>query len=637
MRSIILCFAAVAAVCSAAERPNILWLTCEDISPYLGCYGCREAQTPNLDRLADEGVRFTRAYANAPVCAVARSTLLTGMHAVTLGTHGMRARTQLPTAIPAYPKLFREAGYYCTNNSKTDYNSSFEADKSLWDESSGKATWKNRPEGRPFFAVFNTTVTHESQLAAKRIAEYVAKGQIPEKPRIDPAAVPLPPYHPDLPEIRTDWARLHDLITLMDTIVGRHLKDLEDAGVADDTIVFFYADHGGQLSRSKRYIYNVGTQVPLIVRVPGKWRHLAPGAPGSVNEMIAQFVDFPKTVLALAGIRVPELMQGRILFGDRKESPARYAHLYRDRMAERHDCSRAVTDGRYYLIRNFVPHRPRGRDSRYGHTVQANWGAWERWYDGNPEAAGAIRSQFFKPKPPLELFDTQADPWHVRNLADDPACRAVREQLERELDAFQIRVRDVGLVPEALLYDFAGPGKKHATLYEFGQSGDYDTAAVIRAAQSASLGDSVRRDDYLKMTADADAVVRYYGAYALFLLRDANSEVQEALRKMARSDSSAGNRIMAAQALGVCGDADLAFAVITREAESAGGRGYVFHAAINALQYAHVDNRLSRAEWQRFKELSGAKSITGDQFGFDYARRIIDDALALWPQRRRVD
>jgi N-sulfoglucosamine sulfohydrolase len=391
------------------------------------------------------------------------------------------------------------------------------------------------------------------------------------------------------------------------------------------------------LSRSKRYIYNVGTQVPLIVRVPEKWRHLAPGAPGSVNEMIAQFVDFPKTALALAGIERPALMQGRILFGAEREPPARYAHFYRDRMAERHDCSRAVTDGRYYLIRNFVPHRPRGRDSQYGHSVQANWGVWQRWYDGNPEAAGALRSQFFKPKPPLELFDTQRDPWHVNNLAGAAQYSDIRKILEAELDAFQIQVRDVGLVPESLIYDLAGPGTPYGTIYEFAQSGAYDAAKVLRAAQSASLGDAARRDDYLTMTEDADAVVRYYGAYALFLLRDGHSRIQEALKKMARSDPSAGNRVMAAQALGFCGGADLAFEVIKKEAESAAGRGYVYHAAINALQYAHLDNRLSREDWLRFQELSKAGSTAGDTYGFDYARRIIDDALKLWPQRRRVD
>jgi N-sulfoglucosamine sulfohydrolase len=264
----------------ALEKPNFLWITCEDISPYLGSYGFKQAQTPHLDKLAEQGIRFTRAYANAPVCAVARATLLSGMYAPTTGTHQMRSYIHLPAAIPAYPKIFREAGYYCTNNVKKDYNSTFEQDTSLWDESSNQAHYKNRKAGQPFFAVFNNTVTHESQLALERIEQYVKNKQIPETPRIDPSDIILPPYHPDLPDIRTDWARFHDLITLMDQMTGNLLQELEDSGEADNTIIFFYSDHGGMLSRSKRFIYNVGTQVPFIVYLPEKWRHLSAVAPG---------------------------------------------------------------------------------------------------------------------------------------------------------------------------------------------------------------------------------------------------------------------------------------------------------------------------------------------------------------------
>ncbi len=250
------------------ERPNILWITCEDISPYLGCYGFEQAQTPNLDRLAKEGIRYTRAYANAPVCAVSRSMLLTGMYSSSIGTHNMRCYTQLPASIPAYPKIFREAGYYCTNNVKKDYNSPFQQDTTLWDESSNQAHFRNRNDGQPFFAVFNFTVTHESQLSEENQKGHIENGRIPDEPRIDPEDIELPPYHPDLPVIRRDWARLHDLITRMDEQVGEILQTLEDEGQAENTIVFFYSDHGGMLARSKRYLYNVGTQVPLIVRLP---------------------------------------------------------------------------------------------------------------------------------------------------------------------------------------------------------------------------------------------------------------------------------------------------------------------------------------------------------------------------------
>ncbi|MBN2450109.1 MAG: sulfatase-like hydrolase/transferase [Lentisphaeria bacterium] len=630
------CAAAVllCAVGLAAERPNVLWLTCEDISPYLGCYGCGQARTPNLDRLAGQGIRYTRAYANAPVCAVARSTLLTGMYSSTIGTHQMRSKVQLPDAIPAYPKLFRQAGYYCTNNSKKDYNSNLERDPTLWDESSNKAHYRNRGDGQPFFAVFNIGVTHESQLDGKRIAAYIQKGQIPAAPRVNPADIELPPYHPDLPDIRQDWARLHDLITLMDSMVGERLEELEREGLADDTIVFFYSDHGGQLSRAKRYIYNVGTQVPFIIRVPEKWRRLAPTAPGSASDRLVSFVDFPKTVLSLAGIPIPDLMQGRVFLGPAAEPEPATVHFCRDRMGERYDFCRAVTDGRYTLIRNFMPHRPRGRDSRYGYTVQANWGAWEQHYEQGK--CNAVQSQFYQPKPPIELFDTLNDPWHVNNLARNPEHRERLEHLQRDLEQWMIDTRDVGLIPEPLFYDLVGPDKPHRTLYEYAQSDRYPVQRLLTIAQQVSLGDPGHLAMCLELLADDNPIARHWGAYGLFLLHPDTTEVRQALGHMAAHDPMPANRTMAAQGLGRCGDPETAFLTIRRETLEP-THGYRLLFALNAFQYSHTDDRLTLEDWQAFAALRPpAKGMT-DNSGFGYAQRIVKDAIDLWPERRRVD
>lgn len=621
-------------VAHAADRPNILWITCEDISPYLGCYGCPEAQTPNLDRLARQGVRYTHAYANAPVCAVARSTLLTGMYASTIGTHQMRSRVQLPASVPAYPRLLREAGYYCTNNSKKDYNSNYESDGSLWDESSGRAHYRNRRPGQPFFAVFNLTVTHESQLSSDRIAGYMARGQIPENPRVDPASIQLPPYHPDLPEVREDWARFHDLITLMDGLAGERLRELEEAGLADDTIVFFYSDHGGNLSRAKRYIYNVGTQVPLIVRFPEKWQHLAPSLPGITVDRLVSFVDFPKTLLALAQVDIPSVMQGRVFLGPAAEAAPEVVHFYRDRMAERYDFSRAVTDGRWYFIRNFMPHRPRGRDSRYGYQVQSNWRAWERHFEAG--RCDAVQSQFYRPKPALELFDTQSDPWHVGNLANRSGQQERLDALEERLDRWMIGTRDLGLVPEPLFHELAGPGKPFATLYEFAQSDQFPVERCLASAKLAGLGDIGSIPEYLRLVADENPIVRHWGAYGLFLVRVGDSEVRDALKSMMTGDALAGNRIMAAQALGVSGDGDSAFPRLMHEAREA-NHGYVLLFALNALQYTRTDDRLTMEDWRAFEAKSFPRRPGIDATGEGYARRVITDALDLWPERRRVD
>ncbi len=617
---------------SAAERPNILWITCEDISPYLGSYGCAEAYTPHLDKLAETGVRFTRAYANAPVCAVARATLLNGMYATSVGTHQMRCRRELPASIPAYPHFLRAAGYYCTNNGKKDYNSQFEYDKSLWNDSSNRSHWRNREQGQPFFAVFNIHTTHESQLHENRIRHYVKTGQIPARPRIDPKDIVLPPYHPDLPEIREDWARLHDLITRMDEQMGVLLRELEDAGEADNTIVFFYSDHGGMLSRSKRYIYNVGTQVPLIVRFPEKWQHLAPAQPGGMSEQLVSFVDFAKTVLSLAAAEIPELMQGRVFLGENVEPEPKSVHFFRDRMSERPDFSRAVTDGRYYFIRHFMPHRPPGRDSRYGFIQQANWRVWEEHFDKGK--CDATQAQFFQPKPVIELFDTQADPWHVSNLAGDPAHRERIDALSRDLDQWMIDTRDTGLIPEALVAELIGREKPHKTLYEYAQSNEYPVAELLEIAKTAALGDPEKIGQYLEHIVHSHPAARYHGAYGLFLTRNDAPAVQDALRKMIAEDPMPANRVMAAQALGRCGDPDFAFIALRREIDATKD-GYVMFYALNALQYSHLDDRLTLEDWKVFKRKK--LPANPDKFAAEMPQRIINDAIALFPERRIVD
>jgi len=615
----------------ATERPNILWITCEDISPYLGSYGCREAQTPNLDRLAERGIRYTHTYANAPVCAVARSTILSGMYASSIGTHQMRSRIQLPTEIPVYPKILREAGYYCTNNSKKDYNSNYENDNTIWDESSNKAHYRNRKPGQPFFAVFNNTVTHESQLNNDRIKYYVDSKLIPEITRINPNDIVLPPYHPDLPEIREDWARLHDLITLMDKMTGDLLQDIENSGEADNTIVFFYSDHGGQLSRAKRYIYNVGTQVPMIVHLPKKWQHLAKQKPGETDDSMVSFVDLAKTVLSLTGCQVPEKMQGRVFLGPEIETAPEYVHFYRDRMSERYDFSRAVTDGQYYFIRNFMPHRPLGRDTRYGYQVQANWRAWENYYESGE--CNEIQSQFYLPKASIELFDTKADPWHVSGIASLSGNQEKLKILSDELDRWMVETRDVGLIPEPMFHDLAGDNKEFKTLYEYAQSSAYPIEQILEVAKVSSSGDKDKISTYLEFMADTNPVIRFWGAYAVFLNRSSGLEVKSALKGMTEIDNFAANRIMAAQALGVCGEPDIAFNSILKEANET-NENYVFLQALNAFQYSETDNRLGLDDWKRFKEKKFPTNDAAASLG--YPNRIIDDAIALWPKRRKV-
>ncbi|MBI5686808.1 MAG: sulfatase [Verrucomicrobia bacterium] len=260
-----------------AARPNILWLTAEDICPNLGCYGDTYAVTPNLDRFATQAVRYTQAFGITGVCAPNRSCLITGVFPTRLGSHGMRSTTTLPAAVKCFSEYLHEAGYYCSNNAKTDYN--FAVPKDAWDECSRKGHWRNRKPGQPFFAVFNHEVCHEGQIRVPEAQYQENTARLTPAQRHDPAKAPVPPFHPDTPEVRRDWARYYDNITAMDYQIADKLKELEDAGLAEDTIVFFFGDNGTGLPGMKKWIWEGGIHVPLMVRFPKKWQHLAPAAP----------------------------------------------------------------------------------------------------------------------------------------------------------------------------------------------------------------------------------------------------------------------------------------------------------------------------------------------------------------------
>jgi hypothetical protein len=344
-------------------------------------------------------------------------------------------------------------------------------------------------------------------------------------------------------------------------------------------------------------------------------------------------VDLPKTILSLAVAPVPKQMQGHIFLGPDTEPEPSNVYLYRDRQTERFDFSRATTDGRWYYIRHFMPHRPEGRDTRYGNQVQANWRAWEAHYEAGK--CNPLQSRFYQPKPPVQLFNTQSDPWHVTNLADQPEHSERVRQMSRQVDNWMIGIRDTGLIPESMFYDLVGPQKEFKTIYEYAQSSRYPVQELLEAAKEASLGDPEKQDRCLKGMRDANPIARYWGAYGIFLIRPKDEPVQNALRDMISQDPLAANRLMAAQALGLCGDPEAAFKAIFKEALDT-EHGYVFLQAINAFQYSHSDDRLTKDHWEMFQKKP--VPTTGlDQSGFEYARRIIDDSLALWPNRRIVD
>jgi len=423
-------------------RPNILWVSFEDTNPFYGCYGDPVARTPHLDRLAGDGCRWPNTFSTAGVCAPARSAVITGMHPISIGTMHMRTShthpdtPELPTpysaVIPHYAKCFSEylraAGYYCTNNVKCDYQ--FDPPRTAWDELSKSAHWRNRPDpGQPFFAVFNIQPTHESGMWPENCPD----------PAFDPDDMPLPPHYPDTPKVREAMARMYTHIESNDRVIGALLAQLEEDGLADNTIVFHWSDHG-PLPRGKRWPYDLGIHVPMIVRWPGGLE------PGSVSDQLLSTIDLAPTVLSLAGVDVPWHMQGAAFLGEQAGPPREYIYATRDRYDESYDMVRAVRDHRFKYIRNCRPELPYllWIPYRNRHPILQ-----EMWRLHMADELEGPQKLMFGSRPVEELYDTEADPHEIHNLAADPAHASELERLRAELDRWLAEVGDMGRMPES--------------------------------------------------------------------------------------------------------------------------------------------------------------------------------------------
>jgi uncharacterized sulfatase len=540
LRSILATLVIAAALpAAAAERPiapnwpNILWITSEDNGPHLGCYGDEYADTPHIDRLASRGVIYLNAWSNAPVCAPARTTIISGLYPTSLGAQHMRSLVAMPPGFQMFPQYLRKAGYYCTNNSKEDYN--LKKPGQVWDESSGQAHWRNRKDGQPFFAVFNFTTTHESQVRKR-----------PHQPVHDPAKVRVPAYHPDTPEVRRDWAQYYDKLTEMDRQVGRVLEQLEEDGLTEDTIVFYFGDHGPGLPRGKRSARNSGLRVPLVVAIPEKWRHLAATdyRPGGKSDRLVGFIDLAPTVLSLAGIEKPQPMQGTAFLGEHAGEPNELLHGFRGRMDERTDMVRSTRDKRYVYVRHFMPHRRYGEHVEYMFQTPTTQ-VWHRLFEEGkltPEQA-----QFWQTKPTEELFDLQTDPDEVHNLADSPQHQEILKRLRGATHDFLLRTRDTGFLPEPMMHARAERADK--TIYEMAQDPAwYPLDKILPIAELATqrAGETDALIDFLDA---ADPAIRYWSALGLIVRGDAAvGSGEEALRSKLKDDSPSV-RIVAAEAL----------------------------------------------------------------------------------------
>jgi len=528
----------------SSHPPNILWITVEDISPDLGCYGDPLAQTPALDDLASKGFRYSNAIANAPVCAPARNAIITGMYPSALGTLHMRSFSEemkssgrVPDHIQMYPELLRAAGYYCTNNSKEDYN--FDLKRNIWDESSKNAHWKNRPNSQtPFFSIFNLTMTHESCINNKEKHDRLTQ-DLPTALRTNPDMVAVPPYYPDTPTIRTLLARHYDNIATMDRKVASILKELDEAGELENTIVFFYSDHGTGLPRHKRWLFDTGVKVPLIVYIPEKFQSLYPSQPGDEVDQLVSFVDLAPTALHLAGAQIPSNMQGQAFLGKDLKTEREYVFIARGRMDERYDMQRGVRTKRYKYLRYYEPKKS---FIQYMNTPEKGPLMTEL---RKAEKNGALSPEALQlvslTKPKESLFDLHTDPLELNDLSNDPNQMNQLKRLREVHDQWMIKTKDVGLIPEPIMRNWEE--KSGQPIYDWiRKQGDFYEILI-------QMSSSEDEDFLYKGLNHPNEAVRYWAGQGLYNLDQEISDftVERLYKKL--NDSIINVGISAARAL----------------------------------------------------------------------------------------
>lgn len=561
--------AAPLAGAAAQVRPNILWITCEDTGPHLRACGDEYSVTPKLDELCRRGTIYDNAWSNAPVCAPARTTIISGVYPTATGSEHMRSMSKLPAGWKMFPGYLREAGYYCSNNSKEDYN--LEKPEGTWDESSKQAHWRKRAAGQPFFSVFNLEITHESQIRRR-----------PHTLVHDPARARVPAYHPDTPEVRHDWAQYYDNITAMDGQAGGLLKDLDEAGLRDDTVVVFFGDHGSGMPRNKRWPYNCGLNVSIVVSIPERFRHLAPPEyrTGGRSGRLVGFVDLAPSMLSLAGLQAPGFYQGQAFLGSKSAAPRRYSFGFRGRMDERTDCVRSVRDERYVYVRNYMPHKIYGQHLDYMWETPTTR-AWEQLYrEGRLNAA---QRAFWEKKPAEELYDLKEDRDEVRNLVEATTHRAILERMRAAHRSHVVETRDIGLLPEAEMQARATGGAP----YEAGHDARrYPVERVLQAAELAAGWKPAMTKELVKLLTDSEAGVRYWGAMGLLIRgKEAVAGAEVELEK-ALGDSSPSAAIAAAEALATYGPAqklEAALEALMQRADAVRNGAYVAGQALEAL------------------------------------------------------
>jgi arylsulfatase A-like enzyme len=537
-------FATAIGTIPAADRPNVVWIVSEDNSiHYLRHFFEGGAAAPNIEALAANGLTFDHAFSNAPVCSVARTTLMTSCYGPRIGTqyHRRYKLAPMPDGLKMFPAYLRDAGYYTTNNRKKDYNAI--EGKGVWDQSSGRASWRNRPDKtQPFFHWQSHAQSHEGSLHfSKKVFDN-------EKTATDPASVKLADYHPDTPLFRYTHARYHDRMKVIDGIVGDTVAKLQEDGLLDDTFIFYFGDHGGVLPRSKGYIYESGLHVPLVVRVPENFKHLVDWKNGARTGGFVSFIDFGPTVLQLAGVDVPMQVDGKAFLGKgitMADISARDESFgYADRFDEKYEFVRSIRKGKYQYIRHYQPYLPDGLNNNYRYKCLA-FEEWRQLFRAG-KLSGA-QKQFFEAKSVEHLYDCEADPHQVDNLAGNPAHSTTLADLRGRLQSKVKQLPDLSFYPESYFVEHAiddpvGYGKAHEK--EIAELIDTADLALQPFGQAEPLLRSALKSE--------KPLVRYWAAMASTAFGDSAKPLTDQVQLLLK-DASSTVRIRAAEFLGRVG------------------------------------------------------------------------------------
>lgn len=500
---------------TAQEKPNILWITIEDTSPqFIGAYGNKDARTPVLDQLAKEGVLFTNAFSTGTVCSPSRSTIITGIPTYKMGTGNHRSNFPIPEAIHGFPHYLQKQGYYTSNNVKTDYNVANENNfiKNAWHESSKTAGWWNRKADQPFFAVFNFAESHQSRTMSMSFDWYVknVRDHLPEGEVIPDDAFEMPPIYRDSPEMRRQMARVYNSIKLTDLRIGELLQKLEEDNLRDNTIIFFYADHGEGMPRGKTNGIDYGYRVPFFIWFPEKYKHLSPwGTSGVATDELVNFEDLAPTVLSLTGSPIPDYLKGRALLGKNRSAPVDHLLLSSDRADNGPDMVRTITDGQYVYSRNFMPFLPQQRYIRYMEIADITK---HMRNDLEKKLLDSLQKSLFRQRPAEFLFDIKNDLWETRNLVHNPQHAHVLQRMRRQLNDNLKQVRDVHFLPEYELGEIA----KVATPYEYRMDPDkYPFDKIFAAASLSGKRETSVLKRQIKLLANDNKIIRYWAIIGL--------------------------------------------------------------------------------------------------------------------------